>query len=72
MSGQEGTLFVRRLAKPHLVARAVDVLFLKGLGRHPDELRGSPQVFLGEVDVSILVAAVDATALASEPERVQD
>lgn len=47
MSGQERTLFVRRLAEPHLVARAVDVLFLKGLRSHPNELGGPFEVGFG-------------------------
>ena len=47
MSGKERALFVRRLAEAHLVARAVDVLFLKGLRRHSDELGGPFEVCFG-------------------------
>jgi len=66
VSFQERALFVRRLAEPHLVARAVDILFLEGLGRHPDKLRGSFEVRFGQIDKSLLVAAIDAAALASK------
>src|SRR6185295_6577714 len=47
VSGQERALFVRRLAEPHLVASAVDVLLLKGLRRHADELGGPFEVGFG-------------------------
>ena len=47
VSRQERALFIGRLAEPHLVARAVDVLFLEYLWRDADKLRGSFEVSFG-------------------------
>ena len=71
MSGQERALLIRRLAEPHLVARAVDVLFLESLRRHPNEVRGAFEVRFGQIDKSLLVAAIDAAALTSKAEGFQ-
>jgi len=48
------------------VARAVDILFLECLRRYPDELRGSFEVGFCQIDKSLLVAAIDAAALAGK------
>jgi len=47
MAGQERALLIGRLPEPHLVAGAVDVLFLEGLGRQTDELSGSFEISFG-------------------------
>ena len=71
MSGPERALFIRGLAEPHLVAGAVDVLLLEGLRRHFDELGRTLEIGFGQVDKALLIAAVDAAALAGKSKGIQ-
>ena len=64
------TLLIRRLAQPHLVARAIDVFFLERFCAHAGELRGALEVILRQIDPAIHIAAVDAAGLAGETEGV--
>lgn len=68
MRQQKRTLFFARLAKSHLMARAVHVLFLERARRHVHEFRGSPQVVFRQIDEPFLIATVDAASLAGEAE----
>src|SRR5579862_5751063 len=67
---QERALFVGRFTETALVAGAIDVLGFEGAPRHAGEFGDALDVVFGQVDESLLVAAVDAAALAGETDTV--
>ena len=70
MLHQERALFIARLAKPHLMPRAIDVFFLEGARRHAREFGRSFEIVFRQVDETVLVATIDAASLAGETESV--
>ena len=70
MAFQKRALFFRRLAEPHLVTRAVDILVLERSRGQANEFRGALEVGLRQVNEALLVAAVDAPALAGKAQGV--
>jgi hypothetical protein len=53
------------------VAGAVDVFLLEGAGGQAHELGGALEVGPGQIDETLLIAAVDASSLACETKRIQ-
>jgi len=68
---EERALLVGRLAEPHLVASPVDIFRFERTRGKTHESRGALEIRRGEVNEALLVAAVDAPALAGKAEGVQ-
>lgn len=71
MAFEERALFFRRLAEPHLVARPVNIFLFKRPRRHPHEFCGALQVGFGQIDETLLIAAINTPTLAAKAKRVQ-
>jgi hypothetical protein len=69
-SNEERTLPVAGLAKTHLMARAIHVLFFECARGHASELGGADEIGFGEIDEAILIATGDAAGLAGEADAV--